>query len=74
MEVPFLGFTQPGDTYYLTPYSVYCFGMVNAAHLYNKGIHENQLGDHMHAHVYTCMRMSTKRRQAVKAPTMLLLS
>lgn len=52
MEAPFLGFTQPGDTYYLTPYSVYCFGMVNAAHLYDQGIHENQLGDHMHAHVY----------------------
>jgi hypothetical protein len=26
--------------------------MVDAAHLYKQGINENQLGDHMHAHVY----------------------
>jgi hypothetical protein len=51
VEVPFLCFTQQGDTYYLTPQSIYCFDLENAAHLYNTDIHENELGDQMHAHV-----------------------
>ncbi len=50
MEFPFLGAEQAGETYYYTPSSVYCFGLVNTAHDYNDGVHG--VLDHMHSHVY----------------------
>ncbi len=49
MEVPFFGETQPGDSYYYTPMSVYNLGVVNSGHLHDG---ENEPKDHMHCHVY----------------------
>ena len=51
MSYPHLGAEQAGETYYFTPSSVYCFGMVDCAHLY-KGMNGVEDGDHMYAHVY----------------------
>jgi hypothetical protein len=50
IEVPFLGDQQPGETYYLSPKSVYVFGMVDMAHKYNGVV--QSVGEHLHAHVY----------------------
>ena len=51
IELPFLGDQQPGDTYYLTPKSVYVFGMVDMAHKYNDIV--QSVGEHLHTHVYS---------------------
>ncbi len=51
IELPFLGDQQPGDTYYLTPKSVYVFGMVDMAHKYNHIV--QSVGEHLHTHVYS---------------------
>jgi hypothetical protein len=51
MSYPHLGAEQAGETYYYTPSSVYCFGMVDCAHSY-EGMNGVEDGDHMYAHVY----------------------
>ncbi len=50
MDIPFFGSSQPGDTYYYTPMSVYNLGVVNTAHIHHSN-HEPI--DHMHCHVYS---------------------
>ena len=52
LEVPFMGSEQPGETYYLTPYNAYCFGMVDVAHLFDDNIAPEKVGDFMYAYVY----------------------
>lgn len=52
MEVPFLGSEQPGKTRYLTPCSVFCFGMVNVAHRFDDDIHTDEVGNFMHAYAH----------------------
>jgi hypothetical protein len=46
MGIPHFGGEQPGETYYFSPLSVYCFGVVNALlpkdHLYANMYHEGQ--------------------------------
>lgn len=51
MSYPSLPDEQAGETYYLTPLSVYVFGMVDAAHLYD-GVMGVEDGEHMDAHIY----------------------
>ena len=50
IELPFLGYQQPGEGYYLSPNSVYVFGMVNMAHKYNDVV--QSVGEHLYTHVY----------------------
>jgi hypothetical protein len=42
MELPYFGSDQPGDTYYFSPLSIYCFGISNLA----------KTPDHLHAYIY----------------------
>lgn len=49
LALPHFGQTQPGDTYYLTPLSLYVFGVVDVSHVGN-GAEEEQ--DHLYAHIY----------------------
>ena len=48
MEFPFFKEEQAGPTYYLSPPTVNCFGVVNHAHKYPNG----EIKAHLHAHVY----------------------
>jgi hypothetical protein len=64
IEVPFLGDQQPGETYYLSPKSVYVFGMVDMAHKYNDVV--QSVGEHLHTH---CI----PKRRVIRGATMLLL-
>ncbi len=45
----FFGETQPGNTHYYTPLSVYNLGAVNSAYVH---IGEDEQNNHMHCHVY----------------------
>ncbi len=50
MDIPFFGESQPGDTYYYTPMSIYNLGVINTAHIHHS---DNEPKDHMHCHIYS---------------------
>ena len=50
MEMPAFNASQPGETYYYSPLSVYNLGVVNSAHVANED-YDNPY-EHLHAHVY----------------------
>jgi hypothetical protein len=52
LELPHLGFEQPGVTYYLKKWVMNCFGVVNLAHVFTDVEHLGRIGAFMRAYVY----------------------